>query len=79
MRELSVKAYTASIASFYQSIIHKSFSSQTLGKQGWVERQGEGSTAGVVGERERMRDRGKIGQSPKYEERQWGECEDAQE
>lgn len=35
MRELSVKAYTASIASFHQSIIHKSFSSQTLGKQGW--------------------------------------------
>lgn len=38
MRALSVKAYTASIASFYQSIIHKSFSSQTLGKQEWVGR-----------------------------------------
>lgn len=39
MRELSVKAYTASIASFHQSIIHKSFSGQTLGKRGRVGRR----------------------------------------
>lgn len=74
MRELSVKAYTASIASFHQSIIHKSFSSQTLGKQGWVGRgesgsgcsssssRGGGATGGGVSG-EAQRDRGTIGLS----------------
>lgn len=62
MRELSVKAYTASIASFHQSIIHKSFSSQTLGKQGWaVSRQSEsgcssGCGGGACGGAGRQRD-----------------------
>lgn len=58
MRELSVKAYTASIASFHRSIIHKSFSSQTLGKQGRVGGEAEsesgrssGSGGGASGER----------------------------
>lgn len=46
MRELSVKAYKAyniDLLPSYQSIIHKSFSSQTLGKQGWEDRYGEGA------------------------------------
>lgn len=63
MRELSVQAYTASIASFHRSIIHKSFSSQTLGKQGWVAKAGAvlggGEKAGVGGA---QRDRGTIKQ-----------------
>lgn len=65
MRELSVQAYTASIASFHQSIIHKSFSSQTLGKQGWVAKAG---AVLVVGKRQEWGGRRETeGQSSKYE------------
>lgn len=38
MRELSVKAYTASIASFYQSIIHKSRATRKTGMGGEIGR-----------------------------------------
>lgn len=53
MRELSVKTYNIDLLPSYQSITHKSFSSQTLGKQGWEDRYGEREqcSSGVVRER----------------------------